>query len=114
MSVFDGARKNLFADVDPVIAAGLDERLVAHAMKAFESPAPPAAWAEPDFAGRIAFLRCTQDQALPIFLQDMFTAKSGVKWSIREIDTSHSAFASKPDETINILSEWVDEFKAKV
>ena len=68
----------------------------------------PPAWAESDFAGKIAFLRCTQDQALPLFLQDMFTEKSGVKW---RIDASHSPWASRPEETIRVLEKWAREFE---
>ena len=48
-------------------------------MKAFSSPAPPQAWAEAAFEGRLAFLRCTEDRALPIAKQDMFIEKSGVE-----------------------------------
>ena len=63
----------------------------------------PPAWAESGFAGKIAFLRRTQDQALPLFPQDMFTEKSGVKWRIEDIDASHSPWASRPEETIRVL-----------
>lgn len=82
-------------------------------MKAFESPAPPAAWAEPELANKIAFLRCTQDQALPTFLQDMFTEKSGVKWKVTDIEASHSPWVSKPEETATILGQWADEFASQ-
>ena len=114
LSVFGDAQKNLFADVDPSVAAALDSHLSAHAMKAFESPAPPAAWAEPEFTGRIAFLRCTQDQALPSFLQDMFTEKSGFEWLIKDIAASHSPYASKPAETAQIVAGWADDFSQKL
>ena len=70
-------------------------------------------WAEPDFAGKLAFLRCTQDQALPLFLQDTFTEESGVKWNIRNIEASHSPWAGKPEETVRILKEWAQDFEDK-
>ena len=79
-------------------------------MHALDSKAPPAAWAQPEFAGRIAFLRCMQDQALPPFLQDMFMEKSGVAWKVKDIEASHSPFASKPAEMVEILGEWAQEF----
>ena len=79
-------------------------------MLALDSPAPPAAWAEPEFAGKLVFIRCMQDQALPPFLQDMFVEKSGVEWKVKDIDTSHSPFASKPEELVKILVDVAEQF----
>ena len=67
-----GARDVLFNDLDENEAERLTKLLRPTSMHAFDSPAPPAAWADPDFAGKIAFIRCMKDQALPPFLQDMF------------------------------------------
>ena len=79
-------------------------------MRAFDSPAPPMGWADPDFTGKIAFIRCMKDQALPPFLQDMFVEKSGVEWKVKDIMTSHSAHASQPEELANILGELAQQF----
>ena len=79
-------------------------------MHAFDSPAPPMAWADPEFIGKIAFIRCMKDQALPPFLQDMFMEKSGVEWKVKDIEASHSAYASKPGEVANILGELAHQF----
>lgn len=79
-------------------------------MRAFDSPAPPMGWADPDFAGKIAFIRCMKDQALPPFLQDMFMEKSGVEWKVKDIETSHSAYASQPEELANTLGELAQQF----
>ena len=46
-----------------------------------------------------------------MFLQDMFTEKSGVKWRIEDIDASHSPWASRPEETIRVLEKWAREFE---
>lgn len=113
LSTFANPRTTLFNDVNPTIAAQFEESLLPHALKAFDSPAPPTAWAEPDFLGKVAFLRCTQDQALPLFLQDMFTEKSGVKWNITNIESSHSPWAGKPEETVKVLKKWAQEFEDK-
>lgn len=83
-----------------------------HATLAFESPSPPQAWAEPDFAGRLAFLRCTLDQALPPFLQDMFVEKSGVKWTVKDVECGHSPWASKPAEVVQALEGFLKGFAA--
>lgn len=104
---------SFYNDVDPTTAAQIEESLLPHALKAFNSPAPPTAWAEPAYAGKVAFLRCLKDQALPLSLQDMFTEKSGVKWNIRDVDASHSPWASKPEETVRIFEEWAQSFENK-
>ncbi|KAL6721255.1 hypothetical protein ACLMJK_000357 [Lecanora helva] len=110
LSVIADTQKTLFEDIDPRRATQLAQYLSPHAMEAFESPAPLAAWAESDFSGRLAFLRCTEDQALPTFLQDMFTDKSGAKWKVKDIKSSHSPWASKPDETVEIVLDCAADF----
>ena len=78
-------------------------------MFAFDSPAPPMAWAEPEFADKLEFVRCMQDQALPPFQQDMFMEKSGVEWKVKDIEASHSPFASKPEELVKFLVEFAQQ-----
>ncbi len=104
------AVETLYNDVDPDTANDLAASLLPHATLAFESPAPPPAWAEPAFEGKIAFLRCTQDQALPTFLQDLFVQRSGVKWIVKDIDAGHSPWASKPKETSAMVIDFAKEF----
>ena len=106
------ASEIFYSDVSPKLAADLASCLLPHAMKAFESPAPPPAWAQPDFRGRLAFLRCNLDQVIPTFVQDSFIEKSGVKWHVKEIEASHSSYISRPEETIKILVEWAEKFQA--
>lgn len=79
-------------------------------MHAFDSHAPPTALEEPEFAGKLAFIRCMQDQALPPFLQNMFMEKSGVEWKVKDMETSHSPFASKPEELSKILGDFAQQF----
>lgn len=79
-------------------------------MHAFDSPAPRAAWKEPEFAGKLTFIRCMQDHALPPFLQDMFMEKSGVEWKVKDIEASHSPFASKPEELVKIIVDSAQQF----
>ena len=68
------------------------------------------AWADPDFSGKIAFIRCTKDQALPAFLQDKFMEKSQVEWQVRDIEASHSPYASKAEELAVVLGELARGF----
>ena len=105
-----GARDVLFNDLDEIETERLTKLLRPTSMHAFDSPAPPAAWADPDFAGKIAFIRCMQDQALPPFLQDMFMEKSGVEWKVKDIESSHSPFVSKPEDLVTMLADFAQQF----
>lgn len=102
----------LFNDVlvPAALASSLEASLLPHAIRAFESPAPPPAWAQPDFAGKLAFLRCSLDQALPPFLQDMFVEKSGVEWAVKELECGHSPWASRPVEVVKALEGFLKGF----
>lgn len=103
------AIKTLFNDVASPLADSLASSLLPHALRAFESDAPPAAWAEPAFAGKIAFMKCTLDQALPPFVQDMFVQRSGASWIVRDVEAGHSPFASRPEEVVGVLKDLVGE-----
>lgn len=109
-STIKGARDVLFNDLDESEADRLTDLLRPTSLHAFDSPAPPAAWKEPEFAGKLTYVRCTQDQALPPFLQDMFVEKSGVAWKVKDVNASHSPFASKPEELVEILVESAMQF----
>ena len=71
------------------------------------------AWVEPEYSGRIAFLRCTQDAALPTFVQDLFVDQSEVKWIVKDCEASHSPFASKPVEVVEAVNEFVHAFESE-
>lgn len=86
------------------------KELLPHSMRVFDSSAPPPAWADEEFANKLAFIRCTADRALPSFLQDMFVQNSGVSWNVRDIDSSHSPTISRPEELVELLSEMVAKF----
>lgn len=111
LSVVGTAGATLYGDVSPKVAKEMEDALLPHAILAFESPAPPAAWAEPAYAGKLGFLRCTQDAALPTFVQDLFVQRSGVEWIVKDIEASHSAFLSKPEEVVMLVEELSRTFE---
>ena len=104
------ASKYLFQDVDPALAKDLAGALLPQAMKRLATPCSAAAWSEPDFSGKLAYLRCTKDLAVPPHLQDMMIETSKVNWVIEDLDASHSPWASKPEETLKIVTAWAEEF----
>ena len=111
MCTIKDPRNVLFNDLDNNEADRLTKLLRPTSMHAFDSKAPPAAWAEPQFTGKLAFVRCLQDQALPPFLQDKFVSFSGVEWNVKDIEASHSPFASKPDELAELLGNFAQSFE---
>lgn len=100
----------LYGDVDPALAPELEAAMIPHALAAFETPAPPPAWAESAFDTRRAYIRTIDDQCNPLFLQDMWIEKSGVKWDLAEMKVSHCPFISCPEEvasvTIGFIKSW--------
>ena len=106
-----GARDAFYNDLDDEQAAQLVKSLLPHSMGVFDSSAPPPAWAEEDYAGKIEFMRCLADQARPPFLQDMFIANSGVEWNVKAIESSHSPFVSQPQNVVNVLNEVVSQLE---
>ena len=82
-----------------------------HALLIHESPAAPAAWEESDFKGKLAFLRCVKDNAIPLAVQDLFVSQGANEWIVRDIDAGHSPWASKVDETVEFVKECVGRFR---
>ena len=106
-------KETLLGDVPSPRDREIEKSLLPHAVLAFESPAPPAAWAEPEYSGKIAFLGCTQDAALPTFVQDLFVNKSEVNWIVKDLEASHSPFASKPGEVVEAVKEFIHAFESE-
>lgn len=103
--------ETLYNDVHPTLAPTLQEAMIPHALLAFETPAGPAAWAESEFDGRRAYIRTTEDQTIPAFVQDAWIEKSGVEWDVAELKASHCPFVSMPVETaemvIGFVGKWI-------
>lgn len=104
--------ESFYQDVDPGTANSLVGSLRPHAMLAFVSPTGNPAWAEPAFENKLAYLRCTQDQAIPAALQDNVIERSGVRWMVRDIDAGHSPWVSKPKEVVEAIIEFAEQFAA--
>lgn len=79
-------------------------------MNALMSPSPPSAWADPGYSGRRAYIRCSQDATIPVFAQDLMVKYSGVEWVIKDFDTSHSPYLSRPAELAECLVGLAEDF----
>lgn len=108
----------LYGDVnDPELAKELEASMIPHATSAFTTPAPKGAWTEGcpggEYEGRLAYLRTTKDATFPPPLQDQFLEKSGVEWTVVDIDAAHGAFVSKPKEVASLIERFVGEWISK-
>lgn len=99
-----------YADVPESIASEATAKLLPHSTNALMSPSPPPAWADPEFSGRRAYIRCSEDDAVPAYLQDLMVEHSAVEWVIKKFDTSHSPFLSRTAELAECLVGLVEGF----
>jgi hypothetical protein len=83
--------------------------MIPHALAAFETPAPAPAWAETAFDGRRAYIRTSDDQCNPLFLQEMWLKKSGVAWETVDLKTSHCPFISCPEEVVAKTLRFIEK-----
>ena len=99
------------ADVEPSLAKKNADELLPHATLAFKSASPAPAWADPEFKGRLAYLVCTEDKAIPKAAQEGMMQHSGQDWHVRELQGSHNApFLSKEKEAVEIIDGFVEKF----
>lgn len=67
-------------------------------------------WANSAYEGSMAYVRCTQDAAIPIDFQDLMVERSKGNWTILSMDTSHSPFLNRPAELAEIVSSLAKQF----
>ncbi len=93
----DLAHGAFYGHCDPTASAAFTARLSAQPFATFTQPLTAAAWTW------IAstYVRCTDDQAIPIVQQDEMAKRCS---TIETLDTDHSPFASKPAETAAIIA----------
>ena len=97
-------------DVSAPLALQAVAAMRPQSMNAFMSPSPAPAWADAAYTGRCAYIRCTQDAAIPVFAQDLMLKMSGVDWIIHTMETGHSPFLSCPAELANFLIKLASNF----
>ena len=68
-----------------------------------KSPTPAPAWADPEYTVRLAYVRCTEDQCLPVAKQDHLLNASGVAWDVHTLSCGHSRFLSCPANLVECL-----------
>lgn len=102
--------ETFFNDCPPELAKRVTATLKPHSERAIKTAPSAIGWQDKAYDGRRAYIRCLQDKALPIEIQDSFIARSGVEWVVKTLDCSHSPFLSMPDELTAEVAEIVGEF----
>ena len=107
--------ETLCADVELSVAEASIAKLVPHATLAFKSRSPKPAWADPAFQGRLAYIVCTEDRAIPKFVQEKMRDATGQKWIKKELRGSHiSPFVLKDREAVDIVADSIKAFLQEV
>ncbi|KAF4621943.1 hypothetical protein G7Y89_g14403 [Cudoniella acicularis] len=111
LAVFENPAELFYPDLPPSSQKQYTDLLQPHAYNAFHTQCLPPAWAEDDFKGRRAYIKCMADIAVPPVAQQAMLDSTGVEWIVREIEAAHSPFASKPEELARLIVGLRDEFE---
>ena len=76
------------------------------------SPCPRATWDSDEFKGRVAFIRTTQDGAIPLAVQQLMLDGTGVDWIVRDIESGHSPQISQPEKLTAMIVDLAKGFEA--
>ncbi|KAK4077100.1 uncharacterized protein Triagg1_4067 [Trichoderma aggressivum f. europaeum] len=97
-------------DCSAELASSVTKTLLPHSELALKTAPSAVGWKDEAYDGRRAYIRCLQDKALPIGIQEHLVARSEVEWVVKTLDSSHSPFLSMPGELTRVLEEIVEEF----
>ncbi|UKZ73737.1 hypothetical protein TrVFT333_001387 [Trichoderma virens FT-333] len=99
-----------YHDVSPELAKSVIASLKPQSALSVKTKFDTVGWLDKTYDGRRAYIRCLQDHALPLMIQDGMVAGSGVEWITKSLESSHSPFLSMPDELTRVVAEIVAEF----
>lgn len=102
-----------YHDVPEPRASQAAAALLPHSLQVFTWKSTPPAWADPVYAGRRVYIRCMQDFAAPLAWQDNMLEETGVDWDIRDMESSHSPFLSRPEELAAIVVGLAEDLREK-
>lgn len=86
----------------------MSSTLQPHSIKALNTTVDVLGWKE--YEGRRGYIRCLQDQAIPLVGQDHLLGRSG-EWNIKTMDASHSPFLSQPEQLTKNVAEIIAAFE---
>ena len=69
-----------------------------------------AGWADPEYQGKIAYVRTTKDMALPPVHQEAILRETGIKCVQKTLESGHNPFLSMPRETADLIIALIEDF----
>ena len=101
-----------YHDVNPSLANEAVSSLRAQSLATMMTPVDSVDYGNKVWNGRRAYIRCDQDRTVLPKFQDMFMQFSGATWNVKNIDSGHSPFLSKPQELAGIVDSIIEGFEA--
>ena len=99
-----------YQDVPQPVASQAAAALLPISKSAFTTPSGPPAWEEPAFKDCCAYIRCNDDAAIPVAVQDILMQGSKIDWKVKSLASGHSPFLSQPANLASCLSDLAAEF----
>ncbi|PNS16083.1 MAP kinase kinase kinase wis4 [Sphaceloma murrayae] len=99
-------------EIDPKLADELFSKLRGQAMQVMTTPLQKPAWSDPQMKGKLGYIKCLRDQAIPLEGQTAVIQGTGQEWHIAEMDTGHSPFVSRAGETAKVCLDLLKKFEA--
>jgi len=107
---FEMAQEAFYADLPQTEGERWIKELVLHPLTAQDTPVEHAAWR--GMSGRLWYLLCTEDRAIPRCVQEAMIKRAqeegGVKMHVEICDTGHSPFLSMPTKVGDVLQSIVN------
>lgn len=103
-------KPTFYSDVPEPLASEAAAAVKGHSIKAFTTAIPRCAWSDAAYDNRRAYIRTLEDAAIPLIAQNGLLQGSGVKWIVKDIQSSHSPFLSRPKELCAIIVELTEKF----
>lgn len=101
------------ADVEPSLARTNAAGISPHAILAFKSPSPTPAWTDAvAFQGRLAYIVCTEDRAVPKDGQEAMMQGTGKDWIVKELQGSHNApfMSARTQQAVDMVDGFIQAF----
>lgn len=66
---------------------------------------------EPDYKGRIAYIRTVKDSGIPFEVQNMMLEGTDVEWIEKDIETGHSPQLVQPETLLGMFIELAEQWE---
>ena len=103
-----------YGDVPDPVASEAVAALQPHAKLAFMTECGMPAWAEPSYSNCCAYIRCSDDKAIPMAVQDSLLSASGVAWEVHTVASGHSPFLSCPADVAGYIVSFFNKIGASM